>query len=157
MPDRATFQVLNAKEVEQAFRLAPKQMRRGIRREFNRGKRRFRNVARRALFSGGAGITLPKVFRGRAILEQRRASGVRKDIQLAHIKTRTIDKPGFFVLFSYLSKFSEFHEQRLRPIFDGMFKLASFAITARLRKETARLAQLAIDGKLKLNRSRFER
>lgn len=162
MPDGASFEVLNAKEYSEAMRLAPKDMQRGLRREFERGRKRFVNVTRKALFSGGSGIQLPAREKASSIRKSRRgkkgregaASNIRS-IQLRHLLTKLIVQIRVIVLIGRLSRFSTFHESRLRPIFDGMFQLSAFALRTRLKREAARLAQLAIDKRLKLSASRF--
>jgi len=156
MPTGGKFVVLNADQVAKAFKVAPKKMRQGIRREFKRGVTTFRNQTAKRLFRGPPGIHIPAQAKVQSLKTSQKgktgkesAGRLRSGAERAHVVARTIDKGGFHVLFAYLSRFAEFHRKKLEPIFDNAFKTHARKVITRVRKETARLAQLAIDGKIK--------
>lgn len=159
MPDGGRFVALNAEQVAKAFKRSPRKVAQVVRREFKRGTTTFRNQTARKLFRGPPGIFVPAQEKVQGLKASQKgkkgkkgkesAGNIRNRAERAHLVAKVHQTKGFHVLYSYLSKFSEFHRKKLQPAFDREFRSHARKTIMRVKRELNRVSQLIVDGKLK--------
>lgn len=161
MADQGRIEFVNFKDLDRAYALAPQQLRVGVKQQFKRTADKFFNQVRKDLYQGPPGIHLPARATSREIKAltknvrgKRGFGGQVKRLQLRHFKsTHAViprrGPPTAFIWSARLTRFSTYHEQKLRPIFEGRFVHFANDLSRRLNTEIPRLIKGFIEGTIK--------